>query len=553
VKYEGDMVVITNAADRQMAFVKTKCFGAHVKTAERLLSEISRARICLSDDQQKIAYDNQLRSSDRLPPVIGNQYDEVLHTALEVDPVVPASQVPRRGAKRPVTRSKGKAYLIGHLLAPVLGIGLGLLFLYYYNKHQEDEITLDDAASENTANLFDDNEVKTLQHPGNHSPGKPSVEFRVEISKADPEDASLLQGSPTSRDSDPPDDTPGRAAINHKNSDPLPPDRNAEEKPSEVIPNRPSAIIISPKNDQPDVGSVPAAPDPAENRDPFDDFKQRINLPDITSTRPVSLGMIYVPKDLQLKLELLAAPLAAAKDKFFKLVRDEVTTGALPAWTVVLKDSAYIRSDAPQVARLTLEDASLNFQWQHAAIEVPGAELCNCALEAIVGDQRRIMALRAPQQLPPLSAAESIVRLNIDIPNCPPLKNADGDALVYLMLHVVPQEGVFATQALNEKVAAKRPLRWMKDNGDKAKVDFSWELEPDANRKNMLLKQELSFRVYGKSDMPFDLDRINRFEASTQKAIASTIAEGNKTAGQIQPLGSQIATQQRATTSVAKA
>jgi len=61
--FEGDPDVIHAAADGRMGFLKTFQTGANSAVAERLLNEVSRARICLSNPEKKTAYDNVLRSA----------------------------------------------------------------------------------------------------------------------------------------------------------------------------------------------------------------------------------------------------------------------------------------------------------------------------------------------------------------------------------------------------------------------------------------------------------------------------------------------------------
>lgn len=62
--FESDPDVIANAADRQMAHVRTFQTGKHSAVSQKLLNELAAARICLLDAKKREAYDSQLR--DRL-------------------------------------------------------------------------------------------------------------------------------------------------------------------------------------------------------------------------------------------------------------------------------------------------------------------------------------------------------------------------------------------------------------------------------------------------------------------------------------------------------
>jgi len=61
--FEGDPDVIANAADRQMSHVRTYQTGKNAVQSQRLLNEISAAKICLLTAQKKGPYDQALRAS----------------------------------------------------------------------------------------------------------------------------------------------------------------------------------------------------------------------------------------------------------------------------------------------------------------------------------------------------------------------------------------------------------------------------------------------------------------------------------------------------------
>src|SRR4029079_5515372 len=63
--FENDPDVIDHAADRQMAHVRSFQAGQHSAVSQKLLSELSTARVCLLNADQKATYDAQLRT--RLP------------------------------------------------------------------------------------------------------------------------------------------------------------------------------------------------------------------------------------------------------------------------------------------------------------------------------------------------------------------------------------------------------------------------------------------------------------------------------------------------------
>lgn len=60
--FEDDADTIATAADRQMAHIRTFQIGAHSALSQKLLNELSAARLTLLDEKKKAAYDQHLRA-----------------------------------------------------------------------------------------------------------------------------------------------------------------------------------------------------------------------------------------------------------------------------------------------------------------------------------------------------------------------------------------------------------------------------------------------------------------------------------------------------------
>ncbi len=69
--FESDPEVISNAADRQMAHVRSYQTGPHALLSQRLLNELSAARVCLLDTARKADYDARLRREATAQPGVG--------------------------------------------------------------------------------------------------------------------------------------------------------------------------------------------------------------------------------------------------------------------------------------------------------------------------------------------------------------------------------------------------------------------------------------------------------------------------------------------------
>ena len=93
--FESDEDVIANAADRQMAYIRTFQNGSHSAESQALLNELSSARVTLLNKQLKEEYDQQLRQTlgarelrSTAPPVPPTLEQ---NTALPVPPLAPSA------------------------------------------------------------------------------------------------------------------------------------------------------------------------------------------------------------------------------------------------------------------------------------------------------------------------------------------------------------------------------------------------------------------------------------------------------------------------------
>ena len=92
--FEDDADVISNAADRQMAHIRTFQSGKRSAMSQDLLNELSSAKICLLDPAKRAEYDQQLRtelpSAETAPPIEPPPYEPPVASP----PVAPAAPVP---------------------------------------------------------------------------------------------------------------------------------------------------------------------------------------------------------------------------------------------------------------------------------------------------------------------------------------------------------------------------------------------------------------------------------------------------------------------------
>jgi hypothetical protein len=108
---EDDLTVIEQAADRQMAHLRTHQSGAHPNEAAQLLNEVSAARLCLLNVDVKREYDRKFRAAGGSRPSAVRPATSpkklIRATALPDEPV-PVVDVPQAPTVT-VTRAKANA------------------------------------------------------------------------------------------------------------------------------------------------------------------------------------------------------------------------------------------------------------------------------------------------------------------------------------------------------------------------------------------------------------------------------------------------------------
>lgn len=132
-RFERDVDVIANAADRQMAHVRTFQSGPHAKESQQLLNELAAARVCLLNADRKAAYDQGLKAAmasvgaspsqppavSQVPPAIGpgdaNQGFAVTSNASP--PVLP--KIKKTGRPKVSLKKIISAWLLMFLVAAV--------------------------------------------------------------------------------------------------------------------------------------------------------------------------------------------------------------------------------------------------------------------------------------------------------------------------------------------------------------------------------------------------------------------------------------------------
>jgi WD40 repeat protein len=125
--------VIESAADRQMAHVRLHQNGPHGEASQRLLNEISAAKVCLLDSQRKAAYDQRLQAPSQIKKatklIVAKPLEPITAAISKAAPAtapLPAKLVD----DTPATKSKAGFYLsLAVVGAALLVVGIGVIIM----------------------------------------------------------------------------------------------------------------------------------------------------------------------------------------------------------------------------------------------------------------------------------------------------------------------------------------------------------------------------------------------------------------------------------------
>ena len=127
--FESDKDVIDSAAEQRMTYLHTVDEGEDVPVAQRLLNEVSNARLTLLSDEKKRAYDEGLKHGLETAPVAKHSGGPVSDVA--ISPVRPASRSEGSSGNRRTNKSGWPApalVSIAALTAAIVGLAGLLLF-----------------------------------------------------------------------------------------------------------------------------------------------------------------------------------------------------------------------------------------------------------------------------------------------------------------------------------------------------------------------------------------------------------------------------------------
>jgi len=115
--FEQDEEVIANAAEQRLSHLRILEMGEQGATATELIKEIKAARSCLLDPQTRSSYEAQLRGESSAELVV------------EMESPKGTGSTGRKKGKAADKKAK-KISIIGHIVAPIVGLALGGIILW---------------------------------------------------------------------------------------------------------------------------------------------------------------------------------------------------------------------------------------------------------------------------------------------------------------------------------------------------------------------------------------------------------------------------------------
>lgn len=136
--FESDQVIIRAAAERQTAYLHTYKIGPQSEASQRLLNEVSQAKVCLLDPARKAEYDGQLRAATSKPSIAPVEVPPIVEalplpaaTQTGPDIVDPTHPIGKTSQRRPYKKqprsSWGPALTIILLAIATIGLAISLL------------------------------------------------------------------------------------------------------------------------------------------------------------------------------------------------------------------------------------------------------------------------------------------------------------------------------------------------------------------------------------------------------------------------------------------
>lgn len=202
-QFEDDPDVIANAADRQMAHIRTFQSGRRGPLSQQILNELSTANICLLNDERRAEYNEKLRAEQQTEPVktavaappaprpSPAPAKKTSARAAAVLPAVSTSARHRGGSHQSIRRSarkKSSAGLVALIGGGLVGVAVLLIALLIFKGDGAPEVARSESDSPDAKKSNPIEAESTQPKVPSGSPSRKSPNLPVAEKKKRPED-----------------------------------------------------------------------------------------------------------------------------------------------------------------------------------------------------------------------------------------------------------------------------------------------------------------------------------------------------------------------------
>ncbi len=251
--FESNADVIDHAADRQMTHLRSFSTGERAESAQRLLNEVSAARICLHDGEAKTKYDAQLRAATAAaatpapkttPPARPVARAIPIETASPKSPLPASERPPVIHGATSARRSKQSSPAVIAIVVGGIVVLAGLLILRAINS----DATVADNSKDGTTKRGPDKSTAPSK------PNEPPTTPTTPPQPSPPTDPRPLPPDNPQPPKDPPTKIPPQPADPQPDKQPTPkpipepkPDPADPKDPPPVDPDAPFESLLDPK------------------------------------------------------------------------------------------------------------------------------------------------------------------------------------------------------------------------------------------------------------------------------------------------------------------
>ncbi len=380
--FEDDPEVINLAADQRMSYVRSFQAGQNGEHSQKLLNELSQARVCLLDDEARNKYNKSLAPPSKpnaappknSPTPLAVAAPQQLTTVSAVSPNIPSVSHGSSGRRKRKQQSGLLALgLVGLLLAG--GVALAVMM----------------ATGQGGTADSDPNSQENKQVPSAPTPTR-----QVAVKPTPPSQGEQVEEGDDTTEPPPffPEDEPEEVSPFEPVDDPSPP-KSAVTTPDTTRPKLSDLITADDTPTEP-TDDTP----PVQIPNPFTKLPSQVELPSLTAkaeshdpTKPIALGPVTAGTDVKLELTLLGGDGVLPKtDKgAFHVQADK----DIPHRWTILRTMFEPEESTEAIAQFAIKDEQLLFRWtSDAMLERNSNYLRNCTIILSTADDNGTLDLR---------------------------------------------------------------------------------------------------------------------------------------------------------------